>query len=125
MGEGSSGEVPVRRSEDYDLSGSAGNNPPNDGRHSAVLQGRDHRNEQCTQDDSNEQCTQDDWAAFCLLQGRVQRDGVGQLKGTQVGKAFCDKLDELVREGEFSSGKAEYLKNHYSSARPFPCVEAE
>ena len=102
MGEGSSGEVPVRRSEDYDLSGSAGNNPPNDGRHSAVLQGRDHR---------NEPCTQDDWAAFCLLQGRVQRDGVGQLKGTQVGKAFCDKLDELVREGEFNSGKAEYLKN--------------
>ena len=50
------------------------------------------------------------WAAFCELQGRVQRDGVGQLKGKQVGKAFCDKLDELVEAGEFDGGKAEYLK---------------
>ena len=53
---------------------------------------------------------QNGWAAFCELQGRVQRDGVGQLKGKQVGKAFCDKLDELVEAGEFDGGKAEYLK---------------
>ena len=51
-----------------------------------------------------------DWAAFCEVQGRVQREGFGQLKGTQVGKAFCDKLGAIVAEGMFDSSKAEYLK---------------
>ena len=80
-GERSSGEVCVKCSVDHDLSGLAHNATPND------------------------------WAAFCELQGRVQRDGVGQLKGTQVGKAFCDKLDELVSVGKFDADKADYLKN--------------
>ena len=72
MGERSSWGVSHGRSGDYVPSGSVDNDPPNN------------------------------WAAFCDLQGRVQRDGVGQLKGTQVGKAFCDKLDGLVAAGKFN-----------------------
>ena len=81
MGERSSWGVSHGRSGDYVPSGSVDNDSPND------------------------------WAAFCDLQGRVQRDGVGQLKGTQVGQAFCDKLDGLVTAGKFDKDKAGYLKN--------------
>ena len=81
VGERSSWGVSCRRSEDMVLSGSVDYDPPND------------------------------WAAFCELQGRVQRDGVGQLKGTQVGKAFCDKLNEIVDAGKFNKDKADYLRD--------------
>ena len=101
-GERSSGELSHGRSEDKELSGSVGNDPPIDWATWSDEHGRDHR---------EENSAPNDWAAFCELQGRVQRDGVGQLQGTQVGKAFCDKLDKLVDAGEFDSGKAEYLKN--------------
>ena len=59
------------------------------------------------------------------MQGRVQRDGVGQLKGKQVGKAFCDKLDELVEAGEFDGGKAEYLKTGVTMGFDLGLDEAE
>ena len=81
VGERSSRGVSDRRSEGMVTSGSAVNDPPHD------------------------------WSAFCELQGRVQRDGGGLLKGKQVGQAFCDKLDGLVAAGKFDEDKAGYLKN--------------
>ena len=95
VGERSSRGVSDRRSEGIGASGSAVNDPPHD------------------------------WAAFCDLQGRVQRDGVGHQKGTQVGQAFCDKLDELVEAGEFDGGKAEYLKTGVTMGFDLGLDEAE
>ena len=49
------------------------------------------------------------WAAFEYVQGYTISEGVGGLKGTQVGSVFRDKLKALVEAGKFSPRDAGYL----------------
>ena len=51
------------------------------------------------------------WSSFEQLQSLVSREGVGSMKGVQVGSAFCSKLDELVAASKFDSSDADYLRD--------------